>query len=160
LLVGDAYFAVFDFNKGNSAKQHSIIWHVRGSYNGEKNILTQNNYKLQTSFLFDDNSSIDIRSSEEIYEPESVLFEPNYDIFVSSSANHSEVVSVYAPVRYQKFRIKSKTINENFICVGIYYQNNSDYIIVNNSEDFVQCNGIKTNAKFLLVHNNELHEIK
>jgi hypothetical protein len=160
LLVGDAYFAVFDFNKGNSEKRHSIIWHLRGRYNSERNILTQNNYKLQTSFLFDDNSSIDIRSSEEIYEPESVLFEPNYDIFISSSKNHSEVVSIFAPVKNHKIRVKSKTINKKFICVGIYYQNNSDYIIVNNNEDFIQCNGIKTNASFLFVHNNELYEIK
>jgi len=160
LLVGDAYFAVFDFNMGNSAKQHSIIWHVRGHYNSENDILTQNNYKLQTSFLFDDNSSINIRSSEEFSEPESVLFEPNYDIFISSSKNHSEVVSIFAPVKNYNIRVKSKIISEKFICVGIDYQNNSDYIIVNNSQDFVQCNGIKTNASFLFVHNNELYEIK
>jgi hypothetical protein len=160
LLVGDAYFAVFDFNKGNFAKQHSIIWHVRGRYNSDNSILTQNDYRLQTSFLFDDNSNINIRPSEEFYEPESILFEPNYDIFISSLEDHSEVVSIFSPVKRHKIRVKSKTISENFICVGIDYENNSDYIIVNNNEDFIQCNGIKTKAKFVFIHNDELYEIK
>jgi hypothetical protein len=159
LLVDDSYFAVFDFNKGNSAKQHSIIWHVRGRYNSEQSILTQNNYKLQTAFLFNDNSSISIRSSKEIYEPESVLFEPNYDIVVSSSEDHSEIVTIFAPVKSQTMKVKPVIISEELICVEIHYQGEQDHIIINNNGGFVECNGIKTNASFLLTHDNELYEI-
>jgi hypothetical protein len=159
LLVGDAYFVVFDFNKGDSAKQHSIIWHVRGHYNSENNILTQNNYKLQTVFLFDDKATMQIKSSKEIYEPESPMFEPNYDIIISSAENHSEVVSIFAPVKQKPIEIKYSVVSEQFICIDIYYENNLDHIIVNKNGGYVACNGIETGASFLLVHDNELYEI-
>jgi hypothetical protein len=159
LLVGDAYFIVFDFNKANSAKHHSIIWHVRGEYNDAMTILEQKKYRLQTVFLFDEKSSMQIKSSKEIYEPESPMFESNYDIHISSSENHSEVVSIFAPVKQKAIEIKVSVITEQFICMDIYYENNLDHIIINNNGSYVECNGIGTDASFLLIHDNELYEI-
>jgi hypothetical protein len=160
LLVGDAYFAVFDFNKGNSAKKHSIIWHVRGEYNDAKTVLEQDNYKLQTVFLFDENSSINIMTSKEIYKPESLFFEPDYDILISSSQEHSEVISIFSPIKSDLLHVTGIKISEDIICVEIDYQNFRDIIIVNNKEKNAECNGITTDASVLLQHDNKTYEIK
>lgn len=160
LLVGDAYFAVFDFNKGHSRKQHSIIWHIRGEYNDAMTTLEQDNYKLQTVFLFDDNSSINIMSSKETYKPQSLSYQPDYDILISSNQDHSEVISIFAPANYDSVQARPLIISENVICVEVDYENKSDIVIIKNKGNFVECNGIKTDASLLLKHDNKAYEIK
>lgn len=160
LLVKNNYFAVFDFNKGQNKKQHSINWHLRGNYNSSKTILAQNNFKLQTVFLFDKETNIDIKSSKEIYEPQSLRYEPNYDVYISSSNSHSEVISVFAPLQYDTIKVKPLKISEDCICVKITNNNNVDYIVVNNKDKYVECEGIRTNASLLFSHNNQMFEVK
>ncbi|UCH37745.1 MAG: hypothetical protein JSV76_00765 [Candidatus Bathyarchaeota archaeon] len=159
MLVKNKYFAVFDFNRGLKKRKHSIMWHLRGKYNNNKTFLTLEDYKLQTVFLFDVDSKISIKSSNEIHQPQSVRYEPNYDIDISSYNNHSEVISIFAPIRLDTVEVKPLKISEDVICVKIVYENNSDYILVNNSEKYIECEGMRTKANLLLLHKDQVYEM-
>ncbi|MCK4828246.1 hypothetical protein KA005_71615, partial [bacterium] len=159
LLVDDAYFAVFDFNKGKSRREHSIVWHLRGSYDTSKTILTQDEYKLQTVFLFDNKSNIEIKKSYEEHKPLSPSLEANYDVYISSTEDHSEVVSVFSPLREKAVTVKPIKMCENYMCVTVEYNGNIDIILVNKGGQAVQCQGIKTKDEFILVHNGEIHRL-
>jgi len=100
LLVKGDYFAVFDFNTGENRKKHSVSWHLRGELNrhGNKIDLRQANHSMSL-FLCSDNADLILRNSIEPYPPEAKAFEAEYDVWMNSVSDHSEIISLFWPKR-------------------------------------------------------------
>jgi hypothetical protein len=137
LMVKDDYFVVFDFNKGRGGKKHAISWHVKGKLTRNGNLLDfeQKNHKLSL-FFGSDNADIIIKSSTEPYSPEAKEFEADYDIWLISEENHSEMVNLFWPQR-KNMIIKVEKLQESdshLIALKIITRNFQDLLLIKDKD--------------------------
>jgi len=156
LLVKDDYFVVFDFNRGRNKKNHAISWHLRGELNrkGNEFTLRQGNYTLSL-FLCSDNAEYILESSKEDFPPEAEDFEADYDIFMQSVSDGSEMVSLFWPKRKNTIHSvrKIEDSNPHVMIVKVDTLDFQDTVIVRDGriDEVMKFEGVEFDSDLIVV---------